>query len=313
MGYDIRTDMAVELQQIHQLDEIRGVKEEKFSENGININRVEILSDEASKKFNKEKGTYVTIEYDGAFSDYEMNNTAVEVICEEMKKLHDFNNKSVLIAGLGNSELTADALGPHTVSNIIITRHLKQHMPDLFKSLKLGQASAISPNVLGKTGIESAEIVKSCVEKTKPDIVILIDALAARDMKRLCSNVQMSNTGLNPGSGVGNNRDELSFKTLGVPVMSIGIPTVVHAATLVTDAFETFLDNFEDNDEKKSEHKEISYSSIKSALSPYDLNLIVTPKDIDILMQKCVILLSTAINKAIHNNIDVNEMKMLMS
>ncbi len=291
---NIRTDLASELREENGVTEEDGIKEENIETDGIKVKRIEILDDSAAKKIGRNKGKYISIYFDGIFSDNSFFDKTCEVIKNELNALSDFKDKETLVIGLGNAALTADALGPKTVSGIIASRHLKKHVPKLFYNMKLGEVSTLTTSVLGKTGIESSELVKAAIEKVKPKIVIVIDALAAREMKKLCTTLQITDTGICPGSGVGNNREELSEKTLGVKVISIGVPTVVNARTLAHDLA-----------------KENNCEASEKSLSPYDENLIVTPKDIDILLSKCASLLSTSINKTLHPYLSNDEINLL--
>lgn len=189
---------------------------------------------------------YVTIYADGLWRlDSQMRDTASTVIASELRRVIPTKvgkkidkNFSVLVIGIGNEELTADAIGPKTVKELLITRHLKSEEPKMFFSLPYCSVSAISPGVLGQTGIETAVIIKGIVEQTKPDVVIAIDALAARAEKRLANTVQITTCGITPGAGIENSRCEISQKSIGVPVISIGIPTVIGSSVLVLDALE---------------------------------------------------------------------------
>jgi spore protease len=324
-----RTDLAVEIKELHKLTEDDGFIEEEVTLKGISISRVKVVAEKAEKILGKPKGTYITVDFNGAFSDDETHTNAVDITAQEISSLlykkdeAQDKNKGVLVIGLGNAHLTSDAIGPKTVENLVVTRHLKEHVPELFKSLELKETSALAPGVLGQTGIETAEIVRAAIEKVKPEAVIIIDALASRRLSRLCSTIQISNTGITPGSGVGNNREEISEKTVGVPVISIGIPTVVDAATLTADTISIALEKLKEQCDKEDEDEIIkilnSFNNndgseiIRKSLSPYDLNLIVTPKDIDALMQKSSKLLGLALNKALHGGLSQEEINMLLS
>ena len=190
---------------------------------------------------------------------------------------------SIFVAGLGNSKIISDAIGPETVERISVTRHIKDKSLNLFNQLKMCTVSALSPSVMGKTGIESSEIIKATIEKISPDIIIIIDALAARSVDRLARTVQISNTGITPGAGIGNFRSELSRQTVGIPVISIGIPTVVDSSVLAFDMLSA------------SGISSIP-QSITDRLDSMD-NFFVTPKEIDVIIEKSAILLSKALDK----------------
>ena len=287
-----RTDLACEANV--DLAHIEGTEYSVEDKDICIIERLDILTDGAAEHLGKEMGSYVTvstprIQYLG---DNEINELS-EIIGKEIKGIllkttgrekitPDF---SVMVAGLGNRDITADAVGPLTADNITVTRHLSSQSPSLFDLLGLCSVSAISPSVLGKTGIESAETIKYTVASTKPHALIIIDALAARSTERLARTFQISDTGITPGAGIGNNRETLSKNTLGIPVVSIGIPTVVDTATLVFDALIS-----------------AGISSVTEnidALLQASENLFVTPKDTDEIIKKAVRLLSASIDLAL--------------
>ena len=218
---NIRTDLASELREESGLGDEDGIREENVNINGVDVKRIEIMNDSAAQKIGRNKGKYISVNFDGVFTDDNFFDKVCEVVKSELTSLTNFENKETLVIGLGNAELTADALGPKTISKVIASRHLKKHTPELFNNLKLGEVSTLTTSVLGKTGIESFELVKATVEQIQPKVIIVIDALAAREMKRLCTTLQITDTGICPGSGVGNNREELSEKTLGITVISV--------------------------------------------------------------------------------------------
>ena len=204
--------------------------------------------------------------------------------------------------GLGNIYVTPDSLGPKVINEIEVTRHIINYMPQYVKE-GTRMVSAIAPGVLGTTGIETLEILKGVVENTKPKLIIVIDALASRSIERISSTVQLSDTGIVPGAGVGNKRSELSINTLGVPVIAIGIPTVVETAVLVNDSLNLFIKKLQD-EAKSNEYlnnlkENDNYEEIKQALVPNDFNLIVTPKEIDDLIENMKEIVSRGINQAL--------------
>jgi spore protease len=200
-------------------------------------------------------------------------------VAQELRSLvGDFD--SLLIAGLGNGSVTPDALGPRTIAHVVVSRHIKSSLPQMYEEMKLGEVSAIAPGVLGQTGVESADIIRAVGQVVKPSAMIVIDSLAAMDRKRLCATVQLSDTGITPGSGIGNRRFELSRQTMGIPVIALGIPMVISASAL----------GGRDEDE-----------------------LIVTPKSIDLLIGRAARLLGYAINHLAHNGMTVEDMDSLLS
>ncbi|MCL2084438.1 MAG: GPR endopeptidase, partial [Oscillospiraceae bacterium] len=247
-----RTDLAVEAREIWQESAqettlLPGVEARDDVVEGYNITRVRILDEHGASLMNKPIGMYVTLELGDFYSRSHPQAfaAAVRALAGEIKSMVYGTGPSgetspmitdectVLAAGLGNRNITPDAVGPLCMEHIMVTRHLVGKLPDIFGHLR--GVSALAPGVLGTTGMESAEIIRGVLEKIKPDMLIIVDALASRRLARLCSTIQVADTGIVPGSGVGNARLEISKNTLGVPVIALGVPTVVDAATLVAD------------------------------------------------------------------------------
>lgn len=234
-----RTDLAAEL----DIANLSGVDERREIKNGIPVTSVEILSEAAAKRLNKPRGKYITLDIGKIWlaSDSEFENAA-GVTAEQLSLLsHELCRgmpQHVLIAGLGNRRITADALGDEAVGLITVTRHLKSLNNRLFGLLGGREISAVTPGVLGQTGVETAEVIRGVCRETSPDLVIAIDSLCARSTERLATTVQLGTSGITPGSGIGNHRKGVSKETLGVPVIAFGVPTVVDSATLVFDALE---------------------------------------------------------------------------
>lgn len=310
--YKIRTDLALETQEKMQEDnvEVKGVRlnEEKVNSNLV-ISTVIIETENGAKTMGKPKGTYITIE--ASDMDEEDENYHREISEELAKVLKQLlpcqETMSILVVGLGNREVTPDALGPNVVDNLYITRHLiKEYGAYAFENEKMNYVSSIVPGVMAQTGMETVEIVASIVKETKPDCVIAVDALAARNIRRLNRTIQVTDTGINPGSGVGNHRHGLNEKSIGVPVVAIGIPTVVDAATIVNDTMSNFLaalqdlkdfsklgDSFEKLDEAEK------YDLIHELMAPNLNTMFVTPKDIDESIKRLSYTVSEGINLAL--------------
>lgn len=239
--FPIRTDLALESRERlgAEKDEMRGVTcEEQYDEKrNVTITKVKIETENGAKSIGKPMGTYLTLEApDMVMPDEGSHREISEVLSEQLKALIPEETESVLVVGLGNREVTPDALGPEVVGNLYITRHiLKEYGQYAFPEKKVAAISGIVPGVMAQTGMETLEIIKGIIGETKPQLVIAIDALAARSVKRLGRTIQLADTGINPGSGVGNHRKGLNEETLGVPVIAIGVPTVVDAATIVYD------------------------------------------------------------------------------
>ena len=240
--FPIRTDLALESKERLEAEknEMRGVVfEEHFDEKrNVTITKVTIETENGAKAIGKPVGTYLTLEApDMAVPDEGSHREVSEVLAEQLRALVKENMESVLVVGLGNREVTPDALGPEVIGNLYITRHiLREYGEYAFPDKKVAAISGIVPGVMAQTGMETLEIIKGIINETGPQLVIAIDALAARSVKRLGRTIQIADTGINPGSGVGNHRKGLNKETLGVPVVAIGVPLVVDAATIVYDA-----------------------------------------------------------------------------
>ena len=309
--YNFRTDLASERRDIYKKankieNEIDGIEseEEEINEN-IKIERVKITNEAGEKAIGKPIGNYVTIDIKKLkIAQDEEIEKAAEILSKELKKIVDLHVDSkgeVLVVGLGNIYVTPDSLGPKVINEIEVTRHIIKYLPQYVEE-GTRMVSAISPGVLGTTGIETVEILKGIVQNIKPKMLIVIDALASRSIERISSTVQISDTGIVPGAGVGNVRNEISIKTLGIPVIAIGIPTVVETAVLVNDSLDLFIEKLQD-ESKSNEYlnrlkEEDNYEEIKEALLPNDYNLIVTPKEIDDLIENMKDIVAKGINQS---------------
>ena len=308
--YNFRTDLALERRDIYQkvnnLKQIDGIKstEEEINEK-LKVTRVEILNKNGEKAIGKPVGNYVTIDVKKLkLAEDEDIQKASEVVTKELKKIiniHTDKQGDILVVGLGNIYVTPDALGPKVINEIDVTRHIIKYLPQ-YVDEGTRPVSAISPGVLGTTGIETVEILKGIVDNTHPKLVIVIDALASRSIERISSTIQLSDTGIVPGAGVGNTRAELSEKTLGIPVVAIGIPTVVETAVLVNDCLDLFITKLQE-EAKSNEYlnqlkEQDNYETIKEALIPKEYNLIVTPKEIDDLIENMSEVVAKGINMA---------------
>ena len=311
--YNFRTDMADERNEFYKasndLDkDISGIKTSQFIENKhIRRNTIDVLNKIAEKAIGKPIGKYVTFDLeDLRYADEDEIEESASIIAKELKKIVDEkmpeSDGEVLVVGLGNQYVTPDSLGPKVISEIEITRHLKKYAPkyvvDGAKSV-----SAIAPGVLGTTGIETFEIVKGIVENIRPKLIIAIDSLASKSIKRISSTVQIGNTGIVPGGGVDNKRMELSEKTLGVPVVAIGVPMVVDLATITDECLNVLIGKLQD-EAKSNEYlnhikNQSNYDEIRNALVPDDFNMIVTPKEIDDLIENMKNIVSKSINYAL--------------
>lgn len=350
-AYQVRTDLAIESremvieQQKEKEPSIKGVFIEEKDIEGIKLTTMRI-DEEGEKTIGKKAGRYLTFEVQGIRrQDTKLQETVEKVFAKTfstfLDELNIAKDASCLIVGLGNWNVTPDALGPNTIENVLITKHLFELQPqNVAKGFR--PVSALAPGVMGVTGIETSDIINGVIEKTKPDFVIAIDSLASRSIERVNTTIQVADTGIHPGSGVGNKRKELSKETLGIPVIAVGIPTVVDAVTITSDTLDFILKHFgremkeggkpsralapagmsfgerkvlteEDlpPDEKKSSFlgivgtlsDEEKRQLIKEVLGPLGHNLMVTPKEIDVFIDDMANVLATGLNAALHAEI----------
>lgn len=310
--YNFRTDLASERRDIYNKankleNDIDGIESEKEEINeNIKVERVKITNENGEKAIGKPIGNYITIDVKKLkIAQDEDIEKAAETLANELKKVVDMhidNQGEVLVVGLGNIYVTPDSLGPKVINEIEVTRHIIKYLPQYVEE-GTREVSAVSPGVLGTTGIETVEILKGIVDNVKPKLVIVIDALASRSIERISSTVQISDTGIVPGAGVGNTRNEISIKTLGIPVIAIGIPTVVETAVLVNDSLDLFIEKLQDeaksNDYLNNLKQEDNYEEIREVLVPNDYNLIVTPKEIDDLIENMKYIVAKGINQSL--------------
>ncbi len=310
--YNFRTDIASERRDIYQKannveDQIDGIESEKEEINeDIKIERVKITNENGEKAIGKPIGDYITIDIQKLkIAQEDEIKVASEIVSKELKKIidkHVDKQGEILVVGLGNIYVTPDSLGPKVINEIEVTRHIINYMPQyVVEGTRM--VSAIAPGVLGTTGIETVEILKGVVDNINPKLLIVIDALASRSIERISSTVQISDTGIVPGAGVGNTRNEISQRTLGIPVIALGIPTVVETAVLVNDSLDLFITKLQEeaksNDYLNKLKEEDNYEEIKEALNPKEYNLIVTPKEIDQLIENMKDVVSMGINMSV--------------
>lgn len=310
--YNFRTDMADERRDIYKkinnLNEIPGIEtEERNDSNNIKVSKVKVLDEKGEEAIGKPVGTYVTIDIKNLkFAGEEEIQISSKSVTKELNELiekHISKEDGILIVGLGNKEVTPDALGPKVVQDIDITRHLLTYAPQVLKE-GTRPVSAVSPGVLGTTGIETLEIIKGIVDNVKPKLLIVIDSLASKSVERISSTIQIADTGIVPGAGVGNKRKELSANTLGIPVIAIGVPMVVDLATITDDCLDLFITKLQQeaksNDYLNKLKEQDNYEEIKNALIPNDFNMIVTPKEIDDLIENMGSVVARGINFAVN-------------
>jgi len=325
MSWQKRTDLAIESREIYREGtrrEVPGVQVEEAGYSEIKVTRVKVLDELGERYIGKPRGNYITLEVPKLNeNDMELQQQVSTVMSEELKKLINIDKKApVLVVGLGNWNITPDALGPKVVSKLMITRHLLEYIPDQVDE-RVRPVCAVSPGVLGITGIETGEIIRGVVEKVKPALLIAIDALASRKMERISTTIQIGDTGINPGSGIGNRRMTINKENLGIPVIAIGVPTVVDAATIASDVIDLVIDSLIKNTPEDSPIYNIiknmdrgdKYALIREVLNPYTGNLVVTPKEIDSMIENISKIVANGINLALHPGITYEEMLSFIS
>lgn len=322
---NFRTDLAIEAKEDYakaHKNDIDGVIVDEDIINDSKVTKVTIKNEDGAKKLGKPIGNYITVDipeytvYDGEIMD-----DVSQAVGKTLKALVNIEqDKTALVVGLGNWKVTPDALGPKVVEKIMVTRHLKDVMPESIDD-SIIPVCAIAPGVLGITGIETGDVIKALVDKIKPDIVICIDALASRKIERVNRTIQISDTGISPGAGVGNHRMRINEETLGVKVIAIGVPTVVDAATIANDSIDLVIDELISKSEKdsafynmiKSIDKHEKSVLIKELLNPYIGDLMVTPKEVDLVIDSLSRIIANGINIAVQPNLDMEDINKFMS
>ena len=309
---NFNTDLADERRDIYRKankieKDVPGIEteERKVSED-IGVATVKIVNEEGANAIGKPIGTYITVDIKKLKLAGEVEiQKAADVVTAELKKIFDKHiekRDDILVVGLGNAYVTPDSLGPKVIKDIDVTRHFLKYTPEYIDP-NTRPVTAVAPGVLGTTGIETLEIVKGIVDNIKPKLVIVIDSLASKSIERISSTIQIADTGIVPGAGVGNTRNELSQNTLGIPVIAIGVPMVVETATLVNDALYLFIEKLQQqaksNDELNNLKEHDNYDTIKEALNPQGYNMIVTPKEIDDLIENMKDVVARGINYAL--------------
>lgn len=296
----VRTDLALEMKEDIEGDEpIRGVHVATKNNGDTDIleTRIVVENDEGAMNLGKPIGTYITLESEHLREhDDSFHKPMAQVLAKNLKRFIG-NKKRLMVAGLGNREVTPDALGPFVIDNLYVTRHL----------LKEGiiahsiEVSAIAPGVMAQTGMESLTILQALVKEIKPELLIVIDALAARQSDRLNKTIQIADTGISPGSGVGNHRNAINSENIGIPVLAIGVPTVISVPTIVNDAMDTMVEALGKQGPKnvlKKFSEDERYQLACEMVTPYLENMFVTPKDIDEAVKRISYTISEAINEA---------------
>lgn len=280
---NLRTDLAVERREICENRNSENVTVEKVSKGNVKITRIEIQNAAGAEELGKPKGKYITAELPEFAHDSEILDERLDVMTELIQELLPTPCGNVLVAGLGNENITPDALGPKTARGIFATRHISKRLAEDLGFPNLREVSSVTFGVLGQTGLETAESIRGIVNTVYPSAVITVDALAARSLSRLGNTIQLTDTGITPGSGVGNHRARIDRETLGVPVIAIGVPTVVDAVTMIRD----FTENADcGNIAERAQH------------------MMVTPREIDTLIHRAARFLSLSLNCALQPQIE---------
>ena len=290
---DMRTDLAVESVYDHHGG---GTIEDYEDIGNLRVTRIKITTKEAALEIGKPMGNYITLEGSSiSKKEPEILESVSTVLSAELRKILPSGVDNILVVGLGNRQITPDALGPDVIEKIMVTNHIIKFL-NTDNQKDFSKVSGISPGVMGITGMETVDIIKGIVDVAKPSLVIAVDALCAHSASRMFKTIQITDTGINPGSGVGNRRDGLNKESLNVPVIAIGIPTVVDAASIVVDALSDFF--------KRNDNMENSSEIINDILGNSEAGLIVSPKDIDNLIERGAKMIANGINLALHDNID---------
>lgn len=318
-AFSVRTDLAIEARELAEGEKnttLDGVSVKTKTDADYSLTHVRIFSEAGSRLMGKPIGNYITLESEKLKeNDADSHKKMIRLLADAIRSLAAFSEKDcILVAGLGNWNITPDALGPKVISKVLVTRHLQDTLPsELAETVR--PVAAVSPGVMGITGIETGEILKGIVERLHPTLLIAIDALAARRSSRINAAIQLSDTGISPGAGVGNQRMMLDKEHLGIPVIAIGVPTVVDAATLVNDTMDTILDEMIAQSPQGSSFYqtlqalsgEEKYQMIADILGPYTGNLFVTPKEVDAVIDRLSHIIANSINIALHPGITMED------
>lgn len=301
----IRSQACVEAAAEHRLPD--GITVESHNTPYAKVTQIVISTEDAAERMGKGKGTYITLEIP-EIETLEPKEFALlsQTLAEEIRKVCTLQKgQTALVVGLGNWNVTADSLGPKTVSKVLVSRHIQQYMPDAMEE-NMQSVAAVSPGVLGITGMETGEVICGIAEKMKPDVIIAIDALASGKVQRMHRTIQIADTGISPGSGLGNRRMKLSKETLGIPVIAVGVPTVVDAVTFTADAVSLLSDALGESVVTESV-KEGQYGKLAEHFDEVFQELVVTPKNIDHVMDRFSALIADGMNLALHHGMTLEE------
>lgn len=305
----IRTDLAMEATQALGQQQVPGVNVINEVLQGLKKTKVTITTPEGEQALGKKMGTYVTFESNNiANGDAVFDETCSKALAEEIKAMAgEAINGVILVVGLGNRMVTPDSLGPTVCDMVFVTRHIHEYAPEAVDE-RMGNVSAISPGVLGITGIETGEIIEGIVDKIKPSLVIAIDSLASRSMDRIKTTLQIGDSGISPGAGIGNKRKALDKETLGIPVLAVGVPLVVYASTIAQDLVEATMAKTPQDTRVQAKMNDI----LQSMMNTEGADMIVTPKEIDKVVEDLARIISDALNISLHRNLTLEETRKYM-
>lgn len=317
-AYAVRTDLALEAREMAEsnLSPVPGIRSETIEEGEIKVTLIDVENEQGARAIGKQIGHYVTIEVPGLRNkDSKLQDEVATLFARQfeqfLQKVGVTLQDKVLIIGLGNWNVTPDALGPLVVENVMVTRHYFELVPE-----QVGpgyrQVSAVAPGVLGTTGIESSDIVQGIVDRSKPDLIIAVDALASKALERVNTTIQISDTGIHPGSGIGNKRKGLTKEDMGIPVIAIGVPTVVYASTIVNNSIDMMQDHFRRQTANTNHilglldglQEEERLQLVREVLNPLGHDLLVTPKEIDQFIEDVANVIASGLNAALHEAVD---------
>lgn len=308
----IRTDLAIEAHEMCSKEKaeenhLEGIDVNEYNDDGVYVTVITVKNKKGAEILGKPVGKYITVEAPQLKYSAEAYEKACIAISQQIRGLYNINeNTKTLVVGLGNKFITPDALGPQVISKLMVTNHVKTHMKDYIDD-SYSSVCAIIPGVLGTTGIETGDIIKGVVDKISPELVIAVDALASRSIDRISTTIQISDTGINPGSGVENKREGINENTLGLPVIAIGVPTVVDAATIASDCIDMAMEEREGLHEcfDGADKHDIIYRALARNVG----NMMVTPKDIDLVIERASKTVANGINLALHRDLTFEDIE----
>lgn len=309
---ELRTDLALEAHELYKKtnSDSDGIEVSSYQKGNITVTEIKITNEKGEKAIGKPKGSYITIEAPDLLYSSEDYEASCRILADELSKIYPVDdNTNVMAVCLGNEDITADSLGVKVFKNLMVTRHMKKYIPEHIDS-SIRSVSAVAPGVIGTTGIETADMIKGITARVKPDIIFAVDSLAARSIDRISTTIQIADTGIAPGAGIGNFTASLNEDTLGAKVIAIGVPTVVDAVTIVKDSIDMISEAMTSEEFDSSgvfgEFEKIE-NFIEKSMSKNIGELIVAPKEIDRVIQKVSKTIANGINLAVHSNLSLED------